>query len=113
MENSPSPATHFACSEKKPRKSKNGPIFNGKEIRVSDHARERMITRMGCSPKKVDSIALKAWKSTDEIPAKLFQKVTKNFEENLLWRRLMGWSFIFAPKEDRIVLLTVFGRKGI
>ena len=83
-------------------------------INISDHAREKLLERVGVSPRKLDRLVRKAWLSTEPIPKHRNQKL-KTFEERkrpgetMHVRRLMGWDFFFGEQESHVCLITVIG----
>lgn len=81
------------------------------EFIVSEHARQRMAERFGCDERKIRKIAVKAWQSQSEIPAKAI------LDSNRDYRYYNGHIFVYArdnlPKYGLIqkILITVYNPK--
>ena len=81
------------------------------EIVITEHAKERMIERLGCKDSKLQKIARKAWLSNEKCS--LREIANSKFHSKgrvgiTHYRKLMGMIYVFhTPPSRRINLITV------
>lgn len=85
-----------------------------KSVRLTDHAKVRLTERVGVKPEKMEKIALKALKSTDQPNFKaniaeynsLHKYQTKPNEKRII-KTLMGKAYLFLEMKKYYLLITV------
>lgn len=76
---------------------------------ISDHARDRIVERIGCKKAKVRNLVRKAWLHGSE-PSLMFMKLRKHHENHKrsVLKVWMGGVFIFKAEQfGKLVLTTV------
>lgn len=82
-------------------------------ILLTFHAKDRLKTRLKCNPAKFQRVAVKAWCAPEPNSARKakFLKYQARFDENrenIRFRELMGFVFIFAIEDGKIKLITLY-----
>lgn len=79
-------------------------------IIITDHARARIVERVGCRPDKVEKIIFKAWKfGTDPLPWFLERREVNKHHDFTIYKVFMGGAFVFVPQEEdrnKLILTT-------
>ena len=80
-------------------------------IIITDHAKDSLRERLGCSEAKFQKIAEKAWKATDSIGkgeianTKFYEEL---FGDSTVYRKLMGAIYVFRQEASAAVLVTMY-----
>jgi len=73
-------------------------------ILLSDHSKERLRERLGCSDAKMPKLATKAWKSVEPVNPEDVNESRRNRAEN---RKLMGQFWVWVKNGPDMLLVTV------
>lgn len=90
------------------------------EFIVKYHAADRMINRIKCKPDKIVKLTLKAWNSKESVKEIIKNRhhYYKGRDENVVYRALMGYVFVFkviynrGTIEPQKILITVHKNKS-
>lgn len=76
-------------------------------IIITDHARARILERVGCRPDKVEKMVFKAWKfGTDPLMWFLERRERNKHHDLTIYKVFMGTAFVFVPEcQERTKLI--------
>jgi hypothetical protein len=72
---------------------------------VREHPMQRLSERLGCSPRKVEKVIAKAWRSVEPPPKWFAQKERINADRKRVLRYMMGYAFVFSENGDFVTVL--------
>lgn len=85
------------------------------QIIITNHAKDSLKERIGCSPDKYMKLATKAWASSEfadpkETPNNRYYTVEKNRGSICHHKKLLGqiWVFEYRYSENKAILITVY-----
>ena len=76
-------------------------------IKVTDHARDRITERIGCSERKIGRLAEKAYRSSEKVSNAEITNTYGNEPAGYVFRKLMGMIYVFYTREETR-LITVY-----
>ena len=82
-----------------------------KSMRISAHARERMLLRMGCAERKIEKVAWKAYRQEriTILPPRISERSdVPQHGGKITFRVHMGYYFVFEETKRNLWLITVF-----
>jgi len=88
------------------RKKLPNPVY------ITDHAKERIMERIGAKEEKHQRLAEKAWAKGCDVPNSIkhraaIYKTGTFYKANRVCKELMGYVFIFVPEKQKVLLVTV------
>jgi hypothetical protein len=76
------------------------------KIIITNHARDRILQRVGCRKEKVEKVTKKAYNSKEKIREGFLNKREFNGYKGSEWRMFQGCVFVFVQEKEQAILVT-------